>query len=203
MIMFRWTQTGPSKTDIWTCVCHIHDRWKEHHVETGNHGFFQHHGNIDTPQKVQSKTDVILPTASTASLFGTSFAHTCPVIGVPCGHLEWSVRMPWCTCGREGASFVSNWSKIDLMLLMEEIRDFFHQPSVWYWAVGWIVGFSSVTITLLVNLFGFHGAVPSQLRGSRVQWYAYASRCHWLDFFSKYHRQKKNRLIMPMLLRIK
>lgn len=118
MIMFRWTQTGPSKTDIWTCVCHIHDRWKEHHVETGNHGFFQHHGNIDTPQKVQSKTDVILPTASTASLFGTSFAHTCPVIGVPCGHLEWSVRMPWCTCGREGASFVSNWSKIDLMLIL-------------------------------------------------------------------------------------
>lgn len=53
----------------------------------------------DTPQKVQSKTDVILPTASTASLFGTSFAHTCPIVGVPCGHLEWSVRMPWCTCG--------------------------------------------------------------------------------------------------------
>ena len=51
--------------------------------------------------KFQSKTELINPSnCINSQLFGTSFAHTCPVIGVTCGHLEWSVRMPRCTCRR-------------------------------------------------------------------------------------------------------
>ena len=122
--------------------------------------------------KFQSKIEFINPSnCINSQLFGTSFAHTCPVIGVTCGHLEWSVRMPRCTCRRVLASCQFKCEVLSCWLNLLWVQIFLGEFASFF---GWIFPFGGKYVAhlllaflckhqIVVNLSRFHGAMPLQL----------------------------------------